>query len=100
MFKGLFRVLCPALLVILGTSVVAAQAQTSDDGIVYEDHNQVDPKPLKMQIVFGRASLESGFLVPKVKLGIFTENDHLLVATAETDQEGKFRFARIPPGRY
>jgi hypothetical protein len=33
-------------------------------------------------------------------VGLFTENEHKLVTTVETDQDGAFAFGPIQPGRY
>ncbi len=38
--------------------------------------------------------------MPQVCLGLFTEQKHTLIASAITDEEGRFRFNNISPGRY
>jgi hypothetical protein len=100
MFKRLSRDLCLVLLAISGITTVTGQAQKSGDAMVYESHNQIDPKPLKVSDVQGTAMAENGSVVPGMQLGLFAEKDHSLVAKAETGQNGEFRFTRIPAGRY
>ena len=99
MLKGLLRGFCSLLLVTLGSTAAIGLAQKSD-AMVYENHNQIDPKPLRMHIVHGTATAENGSVVPEMQLGLFAEKDHSLVATAKTGQNGEFSFARIPAGRY
>jgi hypothetical protein len=87
-----------ALLVLL----VAAQAQgrSSTCIVQYEHHNQIDYGPLIVQEVKGTITDPQQVAVPKVCVGIFTENDHKLIATTESDADGKFSLQTVPPGRY
>lgn len=66
----------------------------------YENHNQTDYGPLIVQDVKGAITDPQQVAVPKVCVGIFTEKDHKLVATTESDAEGKFSLQSVPPGRY
>jgi Carboxypeptidase regulatory-like domain len=66
----------------------------------YENHNQIDYGPLIIQKVKGTITDPQQGAVPKVCVGIFTEKDHKLVATTESDAEGKFSLQSVPPGRY
>jgi hypothetical protein len=66
----------------------------------YENHNQIDYGPLVVQDVKGTITDPQQVAVPKVCAGIFTEKDHKLVATTESDAEGKFSLQSVPPGRY
>ena len=66
----------------------------------YENHNQIDYGPLVVQDVKGTITDPQEGAVPKVCVGIFTEKDHKLVATTESDAEGKFSLQNVPPGRY
>lgn len=50
--------------------------------------------------VFGIAQDKDKVLVPNVCLGLFTEREHRLVESAVTDQEGRFNFGQVNPGRY
>jgi len=66
----------------------------------YENHNQIDYGPLIVQEVKGAITDQEQGAVRKVCVGIFTEKDHKLVATTESDAEGKFSLQNVPPGRY
>jgi hypothetical protein len=66
----------------------------------YENHNQIDYGPLVVQDVQGTITDPQQVAVPKVCVGIFTEKDHKLVATTESDADGKFSLQSVPPGRY
>jgi hypothetical protein len=39
----------------------------------YEDHNQVEPKPLKLNVAAGMARDKQGFPIPRVSIFLFTE---------------------------
>jgi len=65
----------------------------------YENHNQVDYGPLVVQNVKGTITDPQHVAVPKLCGGIFTENEHKLVATTESDADGKFSLQSLPPGR-
>ena len=74
----------------------------------YENNNQVDPKPLSVRAVSGRTISEVGDVgaaqeigaVAGACIGLFTEQDHRLVATTVADDEGRFQFDEVPAGRY
>jgi hypothetical protein len=72
----------------------------------YENHNQFTPQPLRVRSIQGRTAVEvGGELQPGVKVSgacveLYRENDHELVSTAVTDQEGRFDFGAISGGRY
>ena len=66
----------------------------------YENHNQIDYGPLIIQKVKGTITDPRQGAVPNVCVGIFTEKDHKLVATTESDADGKFSLQSVPPGRY
>lgn len=76
--------------------------------VTYENNNQVDPKPLSVHVVAGRTISEVGDIgsaqeigaVAGACLGLFTEQDHRLVATSVADDEGGFQFAEVPSGKY
>jgi hypothetical protein len=95
---------------LLGLSASAQQqSESCEMPFDYENRNQVDPKPLSIEIVSGRVIVESEELdrtmkergpVPGACLGLFTEEDHRLVATAVADDEGRFTFSTVPSGNY
>src|SRR5262245_37176629 len=90
--------------------VIHLYAQQSTDSckqaIVYENHNQSDPKPLIVRSPTGRVIAEAGDesqeigSVPGACLGLFTEEGHRLIATGAADQGGKFQFGKVPNGKY
>jgi hypothetical protein len=74
--------------------------------IAYENHNQADPDPLSIRSLTGQVIAEVGAEhqeigpIPGACLGLFTDEEHRLVATATADQEGRFQFGKIPNGKY
>ena len=68
--------------------------------MTYESRNQVDPKPLKLAAINGLAIDEGGSSIHKACIGLFSETEHRLIASAETSEDGKFLFDKIPHGRY
>jgi hypothetical protein len=74
--------------------------------IAYENHNQSDPGPLSVDSLTGRVIAEAGDdaqeigPVPGACLGLFTEEEHRLIATATADQEGRFQFGKVSNGEY
>jgi hypothetical protein len=93
-------------LVILALAVLAAPSFAQQKGdsspcmAEYENHNQIDYGPLVVQDVKGTITDPQQSAVPKVCVGIFAEKDHKLVATTESDADGKFALQGVPPGRY
>ncbi len=83
-------------------SFAAAQQRgnSSPCMVEYENHNQIDYGPLIVQEVKGTIIDPQQVAVPKVCVGIFTEKEHKLVATTESDADGKFSLQSLPPGRY
>lgn len=74
--------------------------------ITYENNNQVDPSPFSIRVIAGRAISEVGGPaeeigpLPGACLGLFTAQDHRLVATTVTNEEGRFQFDRVQVGEY
>lgn len=97
------------VVVLLGLSASAQQkVEPCEMPIKYENKNQVDPKPLSVRVVSGHIISEVGDIgaaqetgaVPGARLGLFTEQEHHLVATTVADDEGRFQFAAVPSGKY
>jgi hypothetical protein len=93
------------LLIVTGALLAAPSfAQHKGDSspcmAEYENHNQIDYGPLIVNEVKGTITDPQQVAVPKVCVGIFTENEHKLVATTESDPDGKFSLQSLPPGRY
>ena len=72
----------------------------------YEDHNQVDPKPLKLAVVQGTGVIEirdneikPDETVPGACLTLFTTSQKF-VASVLADSSGCFSFIGIAPGQY
>jgi hypothetical protein len=100
-FKNLIRIgLGAALLAGLGTATKLIDAQQPNEPMTYESRNQIDPNPLKVRKVFGVAKGDNGSAIQAMSVGLFTENNHLLVAQTMTDENGEFTFAHVAAGRY
>jgi len=67
--------------------------------ISYDHQNQVDYH-LWLRRIRGVAIDDSSTPVPKTCLGIFTEPDHHLFTSVETNDRGRFVFHLIKPGKY
>jgi hypothetical protein len=68
--------------------------------VEYENHNQIDYGPLIVQEVKGTITDPQQAAMPKVCVAVFTEKEHKLIATTESDMDGKFSVQNLPPGRY
>jgi hypothetical protein len=66
----------------------------------YENRNQTDYGPLHVAAVRGVAKDTQGVVIPKACVGVFTEASHKLVATTQTDNDGRFELNGIPDGAY
>jgi hypothetical protein len=69
-------------------------------GIKYENHNPGERAPLLVRAVRGIALDPDGVLVPGVCVGIFTEDAHKLVASGQTNEDGKFEILGVRQGNY
>jgi len=86
---------------LAGPSFAAQQKEDSLPCMVeYENHNQIDYGPLIVQEVKGTITDPQQVAVPKVCVGVFTEKEHKLVASTESNADGKFRLQNVPPGWY
>ena len=82
-----------------------AQSPACKSPIEYGNRNQVDPKRSTVRRLSGRPISEVGDPAKEIGplpvcLGLFTEKDHRLVASAVADEEGRFKFGSIPSGRF
>jgi len=71
----------------------------------YGNRNQVDPKRSTVRGLSGRIISEVGDPAKEMGpvpacVGLFTEQGHRLVASVVADEDGRFRFAAIPSGRF
>ena len=88
-----------------GSLSYAQQSPSCKSPIEYGNRNQVDPKPSSVRGISGRVIAEVGRPAKEVGpipacLGLFMEKDHRLVASAVANEEGRFKFSSVPPGRY
>jgi hypothetical protein len=81
-------------------AIAQQTAPSCPNPIAYESHNQITPPPLSLRKISGRAVASDGVSVSNVCLGLYTEKDHRLVASAVADNEGYFQIRKIPAGRY
>lgn len=81
------------------------QVPTCKPPIEYGNRNQNEPKRSSVRTISGRVIAEVGSPAKEVGpvpacLGLFTEEDHRLIASAVADEKGRFRFRPISEGRY
>ena len=99
------RAIIWALLLLALPVFAHSQQPTCKSPIEYGNRNQIDPKRSNVRRLSGRVIAEAGRPAKEVGavpacLGLFTENDHRLVASAVADEEGRFKFKSVVPGRY
>ena len=93
-------------LLVFAAALLAAPSYCQQNGgsspcvAEYENHNQIDYGPLPVQDVKGTIIDPQQVAVPRVCVGLFWEKDHKLVATTESDADGKFFLQSVPTGRY
>jgi hypothetical protein len=66
----------------------------------YQDRNQIDQGPLIVQEITRTVADSSHVAVPKACVALFTENDHKLLASVWSGDDGGFSLQSAPPGRY
>jgi hypothetical protein len=74
--------------------------QNAGNAMNYVNHNQVDNNPYKLHSIAGIAKDPGDVALQGVMIGLFTDPDHVLMATTETDSKGEFTLAHVSPGRY
>ena len=101
------RIALTILLITLSASLTYAQQRplSCPSQIAYGDQNQVDPQRSSVRGISGRVIAEVGRPAKEVGpvpacLGLFTEKDRRLVASAVADESGRFTFGPVPAGRY
>ena len=67
---------------------------------VYVDENQKDPPPLKLGGLSGQVKGLGGDAMPRAVVSLFTEETHTLVASVNSDKDGKFKFDKVGKGLY
>ena len=98
----MFRFLLLALFFTFCFLPVAAQDKDDDcpKQLEYVSYNQVDPPTISLRGVEGRAIYPDGAPIPEICVALFTEKEHRFVAQTVADENGYFRFGKIPEGRY
>ena len=87
-------------LVMLGVGARAAAAQSAAVPVpVYVDENGTDPAPLKLDGLSGKVQGLGGDPMPRAVVSLFTERaPHILVASVNSDRDGKFKFDKVDKG--
>lgn len=98
-YKFIFLLLCAVLLFAHSLST-QQKAASSSCIATYENHNQTDYGSLIVQEVKGTVLDPHQSPIRGACVGIFTENEHRLVATIESGEDGGFRLSKAPPGHY
>jgi hypothetical protein len=94
------------LLSVAGTCCAAAAqgGTTSNCATSYENHNQTDYGPLKVELIQGTSDVQVGTQkqpgVPGACLVVFTDGDHKLVTSVKADADGRFELKGVAPGHY
>jgi hypothetical protein len=98
----MFRFFCLSLIVTFSLLPVIAQDKDNDcpKQVEYVNRNFIDTPTISLRGVEGRATDSSGVPVPNICVALFTEKERRFVAQTVTDENGYFRFGKIPKGRY
>jgi hypothetical protein len=84
---------------VLAFSAIGQEPRTDCKDLTYENHNPTDNAPFQVSRIRGIAQ-DAQRLPIDACLGIFTEAEHTLIATAGTDDTGHFDLTGIPDGNY
>ena len=103
--SDVMRCLLTIIFVLVSGWLVNAQTPQCKPPIEYGNRNQVDPTRSTIRGLSGRVISEVGRPAKEIGpvpacLGLFTEKDHRLVASAVADQEGRFRLGVVRSGRF
>jgi|ERR1041384_4995765 hypothetical protein len=91
----------------LGWGAITVYAQKHEAPcarLKYEDKNQVTPNSITLKTasgrVFDRTAKGDSQPVSSVCIGLFEETTKRLIATATANDDGWFKFKRVPNGKY
>ncbi len=89
----------------LSASYAQEQGESCPSPIEYGNHNQIEPNRSSVRKVSGRVIHELSNPAKEIELlpaclGLFTEKDHRLVASAVAGDDGNFKFGSVPVGNY
>jgi hypothetical protein len=86
---------------ILTIPLAAPAAEQPCDGTApYEDRNQVDYGPFRVQRISGSVVDFDGGVIPGACILMFSESGHKFIAAVESGKNGQFALSAIPPGAY
>jgi hypothetical protein len=85
------------VMVVLAASTIVAQEPVVP---TYANENSTDPPPLKLSGLTGRVRGLGGDGIPRATVSLFTEDKHILVASVNSDRNGKFHFDKVEHGLY
>ena len=74
-----------------------AERCNAQEGMQYENRNQVDYSPLVVRRVNGFVVDSQGVSIPAANVGVFTEPDHKLLFQTTTDSRGFFKIEGLNP---
>jgi hypothetical protein len=84
----------------LTASACRAQEPAGKCSPAYQNNNNIDYGPLVFRNLSGYDIDPASVRMAGGCIGLFTEEDHRLVAATTADQDGNFLFAAVVPGRY
>ena len=98
----MFRFFCLSIIFVLFFLPVIAQNEDDDcpKRVEYVNRNFIDSPTISLRGVEGQAIDSNGVPVPSICVALFTEKERRFVAQTVTDENGYFRFGKIPKGRY
>jgi hypothetical protein len=88
-----------AAAIISFANPIQAISQFNQDD-TYVNRNQIEVRPLKLSRITGIAKDEEGAVIVGVRLLLFSDPGHKLIASTVTDQDGVYAFGHIARGRY
>jgi Carboxypeptidase regulatory-like domain len=83
-----------------GLSVAQQKKTTCLSEVKYENHNFLEPEALIVSDLKGQVADELSDSLSRACLSVFTEAEHKLVASTTSDEDGYYKFDKIPPGQY